>query len=182
MTGEGRPWRAMGRLDTFVGEVQMSLGKTLRRMISHLHVWLYRRTNGRLFSMGHRLVIVTTTGAKSHQPRTNPLVAFPHAEGWVVVAAAGRHRHPGWYHNMVATPDVTVERDGGSCRMVAREAGGSERETIWSEVVENEPSYADFQKRTDRLIPVMVLEPALVEPSTPATPRSRRGQSSPAAV
>jgi deazaflavin-dependent oxidoreductase (nitroreductase family) len=115
--------------------------------------------------MGHRLVIVTTTGAKSHELRTSPLVAFPHGEGWVVVAATGGPRHPGWYHNMVANPDVIVERDARRCRMIAREATGAERNAVWMRVVEEEPSFASFQEKTERIIPVMILEPSEVERS-----------------
>jgi deazaflavin-dependent oxidoreductase (nitroreductase family) len=116
--------------------------------------------------MGHRVVVVTTIGARSHERRTTPLVAFPHGDGWVVVAAAGRDHHPGWYHNMVAYPDVTVERDGRTRSMVAREALGLEREAIWRGIVEEEHSYASFQEKTERVIPVMILEPAAIEPLT----------------
>jgi deazaflavin-dependent oxidoreductase (nitroreductase family) len=126
---------------------------------------LYRKTGGRLFSMGHRLVVLTTTGAKSRLKRSTPVVAFPHGEAWVVVAAAGGQHHPGWYYNMVANPDVIVERDAGSRRMIAREAVGLEREAIWRGIAEEEPSFASFQQKTERVIPVMVLEPAAVEQS-----------------
>ena len=114
----------------------MAVKKTLQRLFTQGHVWLYRRTGGRLFTMGHRLVLVNTTGAKSHEPRTSPLYAFPHGQGWVVVAAFGRDHSPAWYHNMVANPEV---------------------------VVEHEPSYEGFQRKTERTIPVMILEPADVE-------------------
>ncbi len=148
----------------------MSWSKTLQRWASQAHVWLYRKTGGRLVSMGHRLVLVTTTGAKSHEPRTSPLVAFANAEGWVVVAAAGGDHSPGWYHNMVATADVIVERDAGKKRMLAHEAVGPEKEALWRRVIEEEPSYASVQAKTERVIPVMVLEAAPVGAST--TPSS----------
>lgn len=144
----------------------MSLAKTLQKMASRGHVWLYRKTGGRVFTMGHRVVIVTTTGAKTHQPRTSPLVAFPRGEGWVVIAAAGREHSPGWYHNMVANPDVVVERATEVRRMVARQAVGIERDAIWREVVEEEPAYDSFQRKSERTIPVMILESAPIQPST----------------
>jgi deazaflavin-dependent oxidoreductase (nitroreductase family) len=146
--------------DTFDEELEMPWSKTLQRWVSQAHVWLYRRAGGRLASMGHRLLLVTTTGAKSHQSRTVPLVAFPHSEGWVVVAAAGGDHSPGWYHNMVANPEVIVERDASKNRMVARETRGPEREALWRRIIAEEPSYASFQEKTERVIPVMVLEPA----------------------
>jgi deazaflavin-dependent oxidoreductase (nitroreductase family) len=157
-----RPWLRSGAFDTFGEDLEMSWLMNLQRWVSQGHVWLYRRTRGRLVSMGHRLIVVTTTGAKSHEPRTTPLVAFPHGEGWVVVAAAGGDHSPGWYHNMVASPDVIVERDGNRREVIAHEAIGPEREALWGRIVDEEPSYAGFQAKTERVIPVMVLEPALV--------------------
>ena len=144
----------------------MPWSKTLQRWVSQAHVWLYRRAGGRLISMGHRLVIVNTTGARSHEPRTVPLVAFPHDDGWAVVAAAGGDSSPGWYHNMVANPEVFVERDASKNRMVAHEAVGPEREALWRRIIAEEPSYASFQEKTERVIPVMVLEAAPVGAST----------------
>ena len=118
---------------------------------------------------------MTTTGAKSHELRTVPLVAFPHGEGWIVAAAAGGDYSPGWYHNMVTNPDVIVERDASKDRMVAREAVGPEREALWRRIIEEEPAYSSFQEKTERVIPVMVLEPASVDTSGPSsvTPSTR---------
>jgi deazaflavin-dependent oxidoreductase (nitroreductase family) len=150
----------------------MSLVKSLRKWAGNGHVWLYRRMGGRLVSMGHRIVIVTTTGAKSGEKRTIPLVAFAQDGGLVLVAAAGGRLNPGWYHNMVANPDVVVERDGRTCTMVARELVGPDRDAMWRKVIEGEPSYASFQRKTDRIIPVMMLEP----PAIPTDPDDGRGR------
>ncbi len=167
---EVRPWRPEGGFYTFVVELEMSWLTTLQRWASQAHVWMYRKTGGRLVSMGHRLVLVTTTGAKSHEPRTSPLVAFANSEGWVVVAAAGGDHSPGWYHNMVANADVIVERNASKKRMVAYEAVGPEREALWERIIAEEPSFASFQRKTERVIPVMVLEPAVVGISPAAAP------------
>ena len=67
---------------------------------------------------------------------------------------------------MIADPDVIVERNAGKDRMVAHEAVGPEREALWRRIVDEEPSYASFQEKTERVIPVMVLEPASVDAST----------------
>lgn len=141
----------------------MSLSKTLQRWFSQAHGWLYRKTGGRLIWLGDQLVLVTTTGARTGETRTRPLFGFRHGEGWVVVAAAPGEHNPGWYHNMVANPDVVVERKGRSCAMVAHEAAGAERGSIWKSVIEEEPAYASLQERTSRVIPVMVLEPVTGE-------------------
>ena len=148
----------------------MSVSKTLQRWFIQGHVWLYRKTGGRWIWLGDQLVVVTTTGAKTGERRTSPLFGFPHGEGWVVVAAYGGDHSPAWYHNMVANPDVVVERKGRAIEMVAREAIGAEREAIWKSIIEEEPSYASFQERTTRIIPIMVLEPSAADVST--TPAS----------
>lgn len=146
----------------------MPLAKHVRRVAARLHVWLYRTLRGRLVSMGHRLVIVTTKGAKTNRLRTTPLVAFPRSDGWIVVAASSGRRNPGWYHNMLAHPDVVVEKDAHSAGMVAREVVGAEREAMWRSVLEEEPAYASFQEKTERVIPIMLLEPpASLRAATP---------------
>lgn len=130
----------------------------LQRWVSQGHVWLYRKMGGRLVPMRHRLVVVTTTGARSHEARTIPMVAFEHGDGWIVAAAYGGDHSPSWYHNMIANPEVVVEREGSTYRMVAREALGPERDSLWQKILEEEPSFASFQQKTERVIPVMVLE------------------------
>jgi deazaflavin-dependent oxidoreductase (nitroreductase family) len=79
----------------------------------------------------------------------------------VVASAAGRPQHPAWYHNLVAHPTVGVERwsDGvlESFEAVATPAEGAERDTLWAEVTARAPGFADYQSKTDRVIPVVVL-------------------------
>ncbi|WP_433918648.1 nitroreductase family deazaflavin-dependent oxidoreductase [Streptomyces canus] len=107
------------------------------------------------------VVILTTLGAKSGKIRKSPLIRVEHDGSYAVVASAGgAPKHPVWYHNAVADPRVELQ-DGPARRdMLAREVTGDEKAVWWARAVEAFPGYAEYQKNTDREIPVLVLEPA----------------------
>jgi F420H(2)-dependent quinone reductase len=107
-----------------------------------------------------RLVIITTTGAKTGQTRQTPVVRVAHGDQYAVVASkGGASTHPAWYHNLVAHPDVTVW-DGTQRKLHrARVVTGEERQQWWDRAVRAWPSYGDYRTKTDRVIPVLVLEP-----------------------
>lgn len=110
--------------------------------------------------MGRPVVLLTTTGAKSGKQRLVPLMRVEHDGSYAAVASkGGAPEHPAWYGNLRAHPDITLQ-DGTEVHEVrARELSGAEREQWWARAVEAYPPYADYQTRTDRLIPVLVLEP-----------------------
>ncbi|MFB7308180.1 nitroreductase family deazaflavin-dependent oxidoreductase [Streptomyces sp. NBC_01724] len=110
---------------------------------------------------GMPVIILTTRGAKSGKIRKTPLMRVEHDGAYAVVASlGGAPRHPVWYHNITADP--RVELQDGSVRqdMNAREVTGDEKRVWWERAVEAFPDYADYQEKTDRQIPVLVLEPA----------------------
>jgi deazaflavin-dependent oxidoreductase (nitroreductase family) len=109
--------------------------------------------------MGRPVVLFTTVGAKSGQKRYTPLMRVEENGKYAMVASKGGDpQHPAWYHNVTANPAVTVQ-DGTEVReMTARELSGDEREHWWSLAVEAYPPYAEYQTKTDRQIPVFVLE------------------------
>ncbi|ADI05978.1 hypothetical protein SBI_02857 [Streptomyces bingchenggensis BCW-1] len=110
---------------------------------------------------GLPVILLTTRGAKTGKIRKSPLMRVEHEGSYAVVASlGGSPKNPVWYYNVVADPRVEL-RDGTVSRdMTAREVHGEEKAQWWARAVEAYPDYADYQKRTDRQIPVFVLEPA----------------------
>lgn len=127
-----------------------------------VHRWAYRRSGGRLG--GHLgawpILLLTTTGRKTGRLHTIALHYLPHGDAAVLVASnAGEPRHPAWYLNLKARPEVVVERRGRRSEFLAREAEGEERRLLWERVASIDPVYAEYQQRTTRRIPIVVLEP-----------------------
>ncbi|GAA3018955.1 nitroreductase family deazaflavin-dependent oxidoreductase [Streptomyces fulvorobeus] len=110
---------------------------------------------------GLPVVILTTIGAKSGRIRKTPLMRVEHDGSYAVVASkGGAPQHPVWYHNVVADPRVELQDGPVRQDMLAREVTGEEKTRWWARAVEAYPDYAEYQKNTDREIPVFVLEPA----------------------
>ncbi|MER5809077.1 nitroreductase family deazaflavin-dependent oxidoreductase [Streptomyces sp. NPDC002033] len=110
------------------------------------------------------VVILTTLGAKSGKIRKSPVMRVEHDGSYAVVAsAAGAPKHPVWYRNVVADPRVELQDGPVRQDMLAREVTGDEKALWWARAVEAFPGYAEYQKQTDRQIPVVVLEPATQE-------------------
>ena len=110
---------------------------------------------------GLPVVIVTNRGAKTGAVRKTPLMRVEHDGSYAAVASkGGAPAHPLWYHNLLANPDVVVQDGADMWQMTARELAGEEREVWWERAVAAYPPYAEYQTKTERLIPVFVLEPA----------------------
>jgi F420H(2)-dependent quinone reductase len=109
---------------------------------------------------GKPVVVVTMRGRKSGKVRKAALMKVEHDGRYAIVASKGGDpEHPGWYHNIVADPDVSLQDGTVVQDMRAREVDGDERTAWWERAVEAWPAYADYQTKTDRRIPVFVLEP-----------------------
>ena len=142
--------------------------KLLKRAAA-LNVWVYRRTNGRLmgklrigaaFPRGVPICLLGHTGRKSGQVRTTPLLFLPDRDRVVIVASqGGLPKHPQWYLNILADPDVTVQVRGDVRRMRARTATPEERAALWPRLVDLYADFASYQSWTDREIPVVLCEP-----------------------
>jgi len=134
----------------------------LTEVIWSLHRFLYRVSGGRIGGrvVGLPVLMLTTTGRKSGEPRTSVLTYLPKGRAAVVFASnAGEPRHPAWWLNLVADPRATVQIGREVVPMIAREADGEERTRLWDEIVRAYDGYAEYEKRTTRRIPVVVLEP-----------------------
>ncbi|MEU4892851.1 nitroreductase family deazaflavin-dependent oxidoreductase [Streptomyces sp. NPDC044780] len=110
---------------------------------------------------GRPVVVLTTRGAKSGKLRKTPLMRVEHHGTYAVVASlGGSPKHPVWYYNVRADPRVELRDGPVRQNMTAREVTGEERALWWERAVEAYPDYAEYQTKTDRRIPVFVLEPA----------------------
>ncbi|TML98388.1 MAG: nitroreductase family deazaflavin-dependent oxidoreductase [Actinobacteria bacterium] len=133
------------------------------RLVMDGHTCIYRATNGLI---GHRflgappVLLLDHIGAKSGIKRTTPLVYVADEPDVVIVASKGGHpRHPAWYHNLRANPDTTVQIGAERRAVRARVAGPEERERLWPKAVATYSGYQGYQQRTDREIPLVILEP-----------------------
>jgi|SRR4051812_2903226 deazaflavin-dependent oxidoreductase (nitroreductase family) len=134
------------------------------------HQWVrdqverYEATDGReantLRDTGLPVVVFTTRGNKSGKIRKMPLMRVEHNGAYALVASqGGAPTHPVWYHNLKADPEALMVQDGADrFDATARELSGDERQEWWDRAVAAYPSYADYQRKTDRLIPVLLAE------------------------
>jgi deazaflavin-dependent oxidoreductase (nitroreductase family) len=109
---------------------------------------------------GKGVVLLTMRGAKSGKIRKVPLMRVEHGGQYAVVASlGGAPKHPVWYYNLKADPKVKLQDGDVTSEFVARELEGDERELWWARSVEAWPDYANYQTKTDRVLPVFLLEP-----------------------
>jgi F420H(2)-dependent quinone reductase len=137
-------------------------GTLMGRALNRTHSSVYRRSDGRVWGtmFGGPVLLLNTTGRKSGQRRTNPLLYVRDGDDFVLIASnGGAPKHPAWYLNLMATPNATVEVGDREFRVRAEEAGGEEKVDLWQKMVEMYPSYDSYQKKTDREIPLLVLHP-----------------------
>jgi deazaflavin-dependent oxidoreductase (nitroreductase family) len=123
------------------------------------HVRVYRETDGEHGYQwrGTTILLLTTVGRTSGEPRTTPLIHRTDGERWVVVASkGGAPENPSWYENLLADPNATIQVKGDSIDVRASTAEGEERERLWSLMTEVWPAYDEYQTRTERQIPVVV--------------------------
>ncbi|HET9614119.1 MAG TPA: nitroreductase family deazaflavin-dependent oxidoreductase [Candidatus Limnocylindrales bacterium] len=111
---------------------------------------------------GKPLMILTTKGAKSGEDRTAIVTYHKDGDAWIIAASkGGAPEHPAWFHNLRAHPDVTAEVDNEVFPVRAREATGPERDRLWNDHVAQLPEFGEYPKKTDRVIPMFVLERAV---------------------
>jgi deazaflavin-dependent oxidoreductase (nitroreductase family) len=132
----------------------------MMRAAGTLHRGLFRLSAGRVgAAMGPmQVLLLTTTGRKSGQPRTWPVAYFRDGDRLLVVASAGGEpKHPAWYLNLRDNPRVSVQIGKETRQMLAVTATGEERARLWAQIVAAAPNFGDYEKKTTREIPVVIL-------------------------
>jgi F420H(2)-dependent quinone reductase len=132
------------------------------RQLTKVHVAALRLSGGRIGASvrGAPVLILHHRGRRSVEERVCPLLYLPDGERMVIVASkGGSHRHPAWFLNLREMKETEVEVGGKTRRVSVRIAAQDERDELWPRVVEIWPDYAQYQKRTDRQIPLIVLQP-----------------------
>lgn len=133
-----------------------------QKWATKLHVAVYRATGGRVAGrlLGSPVLLLHTIGRKSARTKTTPLFYLRDGENLAVVASnGGTLSHPAWWLNLEANPEATVEIGGRRLRVRAEEASRGEKARLWPRLVEMYSGYEDYQRKTDREIPVIILRP-----------------------
>jgi deazaflavin-dependent oxidoreductase (nitroreductase family) len=145
-------------------KTEVAIANPLIKLMSRVNTWAYRATGGRLggrFRGGAPVMLVTTIGRKTGRRLTVPLLYLRDGDRVVTVASkGGMDHHPLWYRNMVANPAVEVQIGRGVRPMRAHTANAAEKAALWPKLVAMYPDYAQYQARTTRAIPVVILSPS----------------------
>lgn len=129
---------------------------------SGAHAGVYRATGGKLFGrMGKSpILLLNTVGRKTGRKRTSPLLYVMDGEDFVIIASkGGAATHPAWYLNLRANPEATVEIGDREVQVEAEVADPEEKTRLWQKMVEMYPAYDDYQRKTGREIPLLILHP-----------------------
>lgn len=133
------------------------------KWMAKLNTWMYRRNGGDGLggTFGNSPVaLLTTTGRKTGEPRVSPLLFLRDGDRVILVASrGGSDKHPMWYLNLKANPEVKVQIKKETLELTARDATDDERERYWPQLVAMYPSFDDYQSWTDRKIPIIICDP-----------------------
>jgi deazaflavin-dependent oxidoreductase (nitroreductase family) len=131
-------------------------------LLNESHIAAYRETNGEKGFMwnGATTLLMTSTGRKSGEKRTIAIIYTQVGDNFIIIASKGGSPvHPLWYLNILEDPNVEVQVKADRWEAVARTAESPEREALWAEACKVWPNYDEYQRRTERRIPVVVIEP-----------------------
>jgi F420H(2)-dependent quinone reductase len=143
---------------------QERLGRVAVRWMAGFNTAAYRLSNGRVAAHvpgGAPICLLTTIGRRSGRPRTVPLLYIPHDDDQIVVVAShgGMSTHPEWYLNLTADTRATLDIGSRRRSVTARAASDAERAQLWPALTAVYPRFDAYQRRTDRVIPVLILAP-----------------------
>ena len=144
-------------------KTEVAIANPIIKLMSRLNTWAYRATGGKLggkFLRGAPVMLLTTTGRKTGKPRVSPLLYLRDGDQVITVASkGGMDHHPLWYRNLQVNPDVEVQIGSEVRPMRAATATAAEKQAYWPRLLEMYRDYADYQARTERDIPVVILSP-----------------------
>lgn len=134
--------------------------RPVTRAFSALHTAAYRATSGRAQNHKYPTMLLTVVGRKSGKRRTVPVIYITDGDRYVIAAAySGSDTDPDWWRNLKAHPSAELQIEGSTVRVEAAQASPQERPHLWQRLVQMYPYFADYEKRTTREIPVIVLTP-----------------------
>lgn len=139
-----------------------TLVSKVQSMATRAHAAVYRASSGKLAGkMGSNpILLLVTTGRKSGQRRTTPLLYLADGEKLVIVASnGGAPKHPAWFLNLKSNPQAEVQIGEQTLRVRAEEASPEEKRRLWPKLVEMYSGYENYQKKTEREIPLVILQP-----------------------
>lgn len=144
-------------------KTEVAIANPLIKLMSRVNTWAYRASAGRLggrFRGGAPVMLLTAVGRKTGTRHTTPLLYLRDGDRVVTVASkGGMDHHPLWYRNLLTNPDVEVQIGAQVEPMRAHTASDAEKAALWPQLVAMYPDYADYQARTTRSIPVVILSP-----------------------
>ena len=138
------------------------IGKWIFKQFMRFQIFMYRRSGGkRMGSLrGMPLLLLTTVGRKTGKQHVAPVMYLRDGENYVVTASNnGAAKHPGWFVNLQADPQTSIEVDGMIKSVLAHQASPEEKKCLWTQLVERAPFFEDYQKKTTRDIPMVILQP-----------------------
>lgn len=137
--------------------------KPAMKLAMAIQTFLYRLTGGRIGGSGRdfRVLLLTTTGRKSGKERTTPLGYFEDQGAYIITASSTAFlgEEPAWFLNLKSNPQVKIQVMDKRLAAIAEQAAPEERNRLWARLIEVSPSYAEYQKRTTREIPMVILRP-----------------------
>jgi deazaflavin-dependent oxidoreductase (nitroreductase family) len=121
----------------------------------------FRANEGKVAAFAQQpLLLITHIGAKTGERRTNPVAYFTDGDRYVIVASkGGAPTNPDWYHNLLASPRVTIELGTKQLKVTAKKADPAERDRLWTMVKQKNPAFKEYEKKTSRTIPLVILIP-----------------------
>jgi len=132
----------------------------LFKLFKNIQIAIFRWTNGRSMSSmrGMPLLLLTTVGRKTGQPRTTPVMYIRDGDDYVITASnGGRDKHPAWFYNLQASPQAQIEIPGRRLEVSASVVTSTERERLWPQLVAQAPFFDNYRKGTTRVIPMIRL-------------------------